>query len=297
MTAKPKGDKGPPATNQKAAAKPKANAKPKATPKPKPPAKPKADAPLIFPKMIAIMRAVGSIAKDRENPQQKYSFRGVDDVYNELHDILAKEGVITIPDVLEERAEDRESSSGKKAIYRILKIRYRFCAEDGSYVESNIIGEGMDWGDKAANKAMSVAHKYVLLQTFCIPTSDPKDPEADKDIPVGTKGKTYGGKKEKTSGGKKETPPENENGKSYPVVRFPVSGEEKLLNRFQILDRFKDAKTHLGVEEYYRVLNSYGFEKSDKIALEDMREVYESMIAVYQERISKTKTEKPKEKK
>lgn len=263
----------------------------------KPNAKPKpikgeiltAETPLIFPKMIAIMRGVGTIAKDRENPSLKYSFRGIDDVYNELHDVLAKEGVITIPEVLEERAEEREGKD-KTAIYRILKIKYRFCAEDGSYVETIVIGEGMDWGDKAANKAMSVAHKYALLQTFCIPTSDPKDPEADKDIAAGKKGKTHGGEK-------KETPPKGENGTSYPVTRFPVSGEEKLLNKFQALDLFKNAKTHLGMEEYYRILNSYGFEKSNGIALEDMREVYESMIAAYQERISKTKKEKPKEKK
>jgi len=247
----------------------------------------KAETSLIFPKMIAIMRGVGTIAKDRENPSLKYSFRGIDDVYNELHDVLAKEGVITIPEVLEERAEERGKEE-KPVIYRILKIRYRFCAEDGSYVETIVIGEGMDWGDKAANKAMSVAHKYALLQTFCIPTSDPKDPEADKDIPAGKKGKTHGGKK--------ETPPKGANGTSYPVSRFTVSGEEKLLTKFQALDLFKNAKTHLGTEEYYRILNSYGFEKSSGIALEDMREVYESMIAAYQERISKTKTEKPKEK-
>ena len=35
----------------------------------------------------------------------------------------------------------------------------------------------MDSGDKAANKAMSAAHKYALLQVFCIPTEEPKDSE------------------------------------------------------------------------------------------------------------------------
>ncbi len=37
----------------------------------------------------------------------------------------------------------------------------------------------MDSGDKASNKAMSVAHKYAFLQVFCIPTKDDKDPEVD----------------------------------------------------------------------------------------------------------------------
>jgi hypothetical protein len=37
----------------------------------------------------------------------------------------------------------------------------------------------MDSGDKASNKAQAVAHKYALLQVFCIPTDDLKDPEYD----------------------------------------------------------------------------------------------------------------------
>jgi hypothetical protein len=37
----------------------------------------------------------------------------------------------------------------------------------------------MDSGDKAANKAMAVGHKYALLQALAIPTTEPKDPEND----------------------------------------------------------------------------------------------------------------------
>ena len=33
--------------------------------------------------------------------------------------------------------------------------------------------------NKATNKALSVAMKYAMLEAFCIPTSDPKDPEND----------------------------------------------------------------------------------------------------------------------
>ena len=252
-------------------------------------AKPKAETSLIFPKMMNVMRKVGTISKDREHGSQKYFFRGIDDVYNELHQLFADEGIITIPNVLEERAEDRESSGGKTVIYRVLKIQYKFCAEDGSFIEATIIGEGMDWGDKAANKALAVGHKYCLLQMFLIPTDEPKDPEADKDIKAG--------KKTKGHGGKKTTPPKDDNGKAYPMAKFVVSGEEKLLTKFDALDLFKNAKEHLGKEEYYKILNSYGIEKSNKIALEDMREIYEAMIAAYQERKHKTKTEKPKEKK
>ncbi len=59
----------------------------------------------------------------------------------------------------------------------VLTVRFRAFAQDGSSVETTAIGEGIDYGDKAYNKAMSVAHKYALLQLFCIPTEDQKDPE------------------------------------------------------------------------------------------------------------------------
>jgi hypothetical protein len=59
-------------------------------------------------------------------------------------------------------------------------IRYHFHHVSGTSVASDVIGEGMDTGDKASNKAMSVAHKYALLQALMIPTSDAKDPENDE---------------------------------------------------------------------------------------------------------------------
>jgi len=132
---------------------------------------------IIHEKIIKIMSEVESIAKDRKNTTQNYAFRGVDDVYQTMHDLLAKHGVFTLPEILEDRVEDRVSAKGNTLIYRILKIKYTFMAEDGSNVYCIVIGEGMDSGDKASNKAMSVAHKYAMLQVFMIPTADSKDPE------------------------------------------------------------------------------------------------------------------------
>ena len=41
----------------------------------------------------------------------------------------------------------------------------------------------MDSGDKATNKAMSAAFKYACFQTFCIPTEEMKDPDAETPPP------------------------------------------------------------------------------------------------------------------
>ncbi len=131
----------------------------------------------IFQAMIDVMADVAPIAKERRNTGQGYNFRGVDEVYQGLQHIMAKHGVISLPTVLDERSEERQTKSGGVSIYRILKIRYDFYAADGSTVSATVIGEGMDSGDKASNKAMSVADKYCLLQAFKIPTAEPKDPE------------------------------------------------------------------------------------------------------------------------
>ena len=132
---------------------------------------------LIHEKIIAVMRDVEPISKDRNNSAQGYKFRGIDDVYAALHNVLAKHGVFTTSEVMAERVEDRTTRNGSALIYRVLTIRFTFYAEDGTSVYSTMLGEGMDSGDKASNKAMSVAHKYALLQVFAIPTDDAKDPE------------------------------------------------------------------------------------------------------------------------
>jgi len=131
----------------------------------------------IYKAMAAILQKTGAIGKDRNNRGQGYKFRGVDDVYNSIHEILAENSVFMTTTVLDERSEERKTKSGSNLIYRILTIKFTFWADDGSNVSSTIIGEGMDSGDKASNKALSVAHKYAILQAFCIPTNEQKDPE------------------------------------------------------------------------------------------------------------------------
>jgi len=133
--------------------------------------------PLIYQRIPKIMNELKAVKK--EKTAMGYKFRGVDDVYLACQKVLADNGVFTVPEVLEERSEERTSKGGAVLVYRILKMRFKFFAEDGSYVEATVIGEGMDSGDKASNKAMSVAHKYAILQVFMIPTDEPKDPEID----------------------------------------------------------------------------------------------------------------------
>lgn len=124
---------------------------------------------------MADLEAVG---KEKKNIQQGFMYRGIDDVYNALHSVLAKHKVFTVPRVLGKTREERQTKTGGALTFAILEVEFTFFAEDGSSVTAVVIGEGMDSGDKASNKAMAVAHKYALLQVFAIPTVDMDDPDS-----------------------------------------------------------------------------------------------------------------------
>lgn len=126
----------------------------------------------IYQAIAAIMKETEAVGKDKVNKTQNFKYRGIDQVMNAYNPILAKNGVFIVPEVIEQTREERETKNHTNLIYSILKIRYRFYAEDGSYVDAVVIGEGMDSGDKASNKAMAVAMKYALFQVFCIPTEE-----------------------------------------------------------------------------------------------------------------------------
>ena len=133
----------------------------------------------IYQSITKIMEEVPSIGKTQRNKTQGFMYRGIDDVMNALQPLLAKNKVFIVPEILEQMREERTASKGGNLIYSICKIKYKFYAEDGSSVEAITIGEGMDSGDKATNKAMAIAMKYALFQVFCIPTDEMKDPDSE----------------------------------------------------------------------------------------------------------------------
>ncbi|MEN4571759.1 ERF family protein [Pantoea agglomerans] len=120
---------------------------------------------------VAREMAEQGISKDRENRQQGFSFRGIDQVYNALAPMLAKHGLVILPRITERTVTERTTKSGGVLFYVVVKAEFDFVAtEDGSKHTVTTYGEAMDSGDKATNKAMSIAYKYAAFQAFCIPT-------------------------------------------------------------------------------------------------------------------------------
>jgi len=113
----------------------------------------------------------GGIGKTRMNEQQKFRFRGIEDIQNALAPLLVKHQVCIVPTFANRRTEQYESRTGGKLFSTVVDgVFDLISAVDGSSVRVTIPGEAMDTGDKSTNKAMSMAMKYASLLTFCIPT-------------------------------------------------------------------------------------------------------------------------------
>lgn len=137
--------------------------------------------PGVYQAVAAVMTEVGQegISKSRQNKQQGYAYRGIDEVYNALAPIMAKHHLIIVPRVLTREKTEQASKSGGVLFYVVVQVEFDIiCADDGSKITACTWGEAMDSADKATNKAMSAAYKYMAMQTFCIPTEGDNDADA-----------------------------------------------------------------------------------------------------------------------
>ncbi|CNJ55492.1 ERF family protein [Yersinia mollaretii] len=140
--------------------------------------------------MTAVYKAIAAvakdlseigIAKDSRNAQQGFQFRGIDAVYNALSPSLVRNGLVILPRITERTVSERVTQKGGVLFYVVVKAEFDFVSvEDGSIHTVVTFGEAMDSGDKATNKAMSIAYKYAAFQAFCIPTEETAaDPDAE----------------------------------------------------------------------------------------------------------------------
>ncbi len=132
--------------------------------------------PDIYHAIPLIIGDLPAIGKDREMTEvPRYKYRGIEDILPPIKRLFARYGVHLTPvfDVLVD--EPTTTSTGKPSRRVVVKGMFRFSANDGSFVAAQTIGEAMDSGDKATNKAMTAALKAALVQTFSI--SDGDDPD------------------------------------------------------------------------------------------------------------------------
>jgi hypothetical protein len=205
--------------------------------------------PRIYAQLAAIMAAADAVGKERRNSGQGFSYRGIEDIMDALHPIFAENKVYILSEVIEEKTEERATMKGGTLIYRVLKAKVWFVSgEDGSRESVVVVGEGMDSGDKAANKAMSAALKYALTQTLILPYGQT---DGDADTPE-SKPKTAF-EKAQAEGRVTTVPPAQEKPEPNPKAKAPPEATA-------FHSRLYDALTLHGItdEELKRLLVAKG---------------------------------------
>lgn len=198
--------------------------------------------------VMAELVTTGGISKDRNNAQQNYKFRGIDDVLNTLAPLLSKHMLCILPMISNRHTERYESKNGGWLFYTTVEADFTFVsAVDGSTHTIRALGEAMDSGDKSTNKAMSAAMKYACIMAFCIPTEGDNDADA-----------TTHEVANKATVAKKAEEKQAE--------------EPKAKTSFQkFINEMNDMRKKLGDQDYYAVLGSRGFKHSNEIKTRDQQ--------------------------
>lgn len=231
-----------------------------------------------------IMAEVGAIEKGRNNKQQDYRFRGIDDVYFALQPLLAKHGVFYAPRVTKESRTEKSSRNGGTLFYTILTMDFTFYAVDGSSFVCTTVGEAMDSGDKSTNKAMSAALKYALLQVFCIPTEEPKDSENDSpEVSNGVRdpgprqhGPTASRPSPKGGGIKPKTEPAPKGGDPNPTAspKAGIAGKAEWAHVMKVAEGKGVTRTQIS----QFIGNRFGY-KASELTMPDYQELVVGLIA------------------
>lgn len=130
-------------------------------------------------RLMHVMRKLGAIAKSRNNDVQKFQYRGVDDVFNELHQHCAEAGIMPRIELDSVEQRERTTAKGGTSLHYVLRCRINWVAEDGQETNPVLwVGEASDTGDKGIGKAQQYALKMYLLEVFLIPTNENSDPDA-----------------------------------------------------------------------------------------------------------------------
>jgi hypothetical protein len=124
--------------------------------------------------LARVMASLPAIGKDQSASQAQggYAYRGIEQITRHVQGLFAVHGVVVIPAV--KSIEVREITVQNKPWTDVqLVVDYTLVGPDGSTLQATTVGIGRDSADKGANKAMTQAFKYLLLQVLCI--SDAKD--------------------------------------------------------------------------------------------------------------------------
>jgi ERF superfamily len=123
----------------------------------------------LYQKIANVMGKVERVPKNGYNSFHKYHYVTESDLLESVRTFMSEEGLIVFNNVKHYEVHGELAT---------VTIEFTLaCTETGESLQSIMIGQGQDKGDKAFYKAYSGATKYFLMKTFLISSGD--DPEAD----------------------------------------------------------------------------------------------------------------------
>ena len=120
--------------------------------------------------LVKVAAEIKPVAKAGKAAQTMggYSFRSIDDVVNACSGPLARNGLLVVPAMTETKSEVWNDKWRKEYV----RFRFRIMHVSGEWIETEIVGQALDNGDKGIGKATSYALKELLTRMFLIPTGD-----------------------------------------------------------------------------------------------------------------------------
>ncbi len=125
-------------------------------------------------KKVPYIRKTGEMKLSKDaNAKVQYTFASEADLLDKLHPAMMEEGLVISPkrSAIKESMQYQSSTGGMT--HRVqVEVTYELCHVGGESQEVSTVGEGCDYGDKAATKAMTAALKVALRQIFLIELGD-----------------------------------------------------------------------------------------------------------------------------
>ena len=130
-------------------------------------------------KMAEVMIEIGYVQKDGKlDAFPFYTFASSEKVFEKAREALGERGIAVHGDC---DLVHTEIITTEKSVRHLVLIKHTLTFTDGTdSLSVSAIGEGMDTGDKAAQKANTVGVKYCLAKAHLLSWGD--DPEADPSI-------------------------------------------------------------------------------------------------------------------
>lgn len=132
--------------------------------------------------VVAIMHEIGYVQKQK-SPNLNYTYAGEAALIAALRPVMIDHGVYCYVSKIVPTRDTFTTAKGTQMNTTLSHGEVTFVhSKSGTSITVQAIGEGMDTGDKSANKSATGLLKYTLRQTFLIETGDDPDSHDSKQM-------------------------------------------------------------------------------------------------------------------